>query len=144
MTEKRFTFADGFKIVAIKDNDKIMNSKQVCNKLNELYEENEQLRKEKIDAEVKLYSANEQILMQMDYDEIIKQNTENEMEIINLKKENEQLKSFKNRVFGLLADEIKEENELLDYYIKEKAPCNADRQQIIIGVLKRLQKELKE
>lgn len=44
MTEKRFTFADGFNIVAIKDNDKIMNSKQVCNKLNELHEENKQLK----------------------------------------------------------------------------------------------------
>lgn len=41
---KRFCIADGFKIVAIKDNDKIMNSKQVCNKLNELAEENEELK----------------------------------------------------------------------------------------------------
>ena len=40
---KRFSFADGFKIVAIRDNGKIMNSKQVCNKLNELYEENGRL-----------------------------------------------------------------------------------------------------
>ena len=42
MTEKRFKrfhIADGFKIVAIRDNDKIMNSKQVCNKLNELHED---------------------------------------------------------------------------------------------------------
>lgn len=61
-----------------------------------------------------------------------------------LNDENEQLKSFKNKVFSLLADEIKKENELLDYYIKEKVSCNADRQQIIIGVLKRLQKELEE
>lgn len=61
-----------------------------------------------------------------------------------LEKENEQLKSFKDRVFNLLADEIKEETKLLDYYIEEKAPCNANRQQIIIGVLKRLQKELEE
>ena len=44
MTEKRFTFADGFKIVAIKDNDKIMNSRQVCNQLNELHEENKELK----------------------------------------------------------------------------------------------------
>lgn len=61
-----------------------------------------------------------------------------------LSDENEQLKSFKDRVFNLFAKEIKEENELLDYYIKEKAPYHADRQQIIIGVLKRLQKELEE
>lgn len=46
MAEKRFTFADGFKIVAIKDNGKIMNSKQVCNQLNELAEENNQLKQE--------------------------------------------------------------------------------------------------
>lgn len=38
MTEKRFTFADGFKIVAIRDNGEIMNSNQVCNKLNDLEE----------------------------------------------------------------------------------------------------------
>ena len=44
MTEKRFTFADGFKIVAIRDNGEIMNSKQVCNKLNELAEENQALK----------------------------------------------------------------------------------------------------
>lgn len=58
--------------------------------------------------------------------------------------ENEQLKQFKSKVFNLLQDEIREESELLDYYLKEKAPYNADRQQIIIGVLKRLQKELRE
>ena len=61
-----------------------------------------------------------------------------------LKEENEQLKSFKSRVFNLLQDEIRKEIELLDYYIKEKAPYNAERQQIIISVLKRLQKELEE
>lgn len=41
MTEKRFTFADGFKIVAIRDNGEIMNSREVCDKLNKLYEEKE-------------------------------------------------------------------------------------------------------
>ena len=65
-------------------------------------------------------------------------------EYVDVKKENEQLKQFKNKVFNLLQDEIREESELLDYYLKEKAPYNADRQQIIIGVLKRLQKELEE
>lgn len=48
MTEKRFKrfhIADGFKIVAIKDNDKIMNSNQVCEKLNELHEENIKIKK---------------------------------------------------------------------------------------------------
>lgn len=44
MTAKRFTFADGFKIVAIRDNGEIMNSRQVCEKLNELYEENKELK----------------------------------------------------------------------------------------------------
>ena len=47
MTEnKRFTFADGFKIVAIRDNGEIMNSIRVCDKLNELYEENKELKEE--------------------------------------------------------------------------------------------------
>ena len=46
MTEKRFTFADGFKIVAIRDNGKIMNSRQVCNQLNEFCEENKELKEE--------------------------------------------------------------------------------------------------
>ena len=45
MTE-RFTFADGFKIVAIKDNGQIMNSRQVCELLNELHEENIQLKRD--------------------------------------------------------------------------------------------------
>jgi len=44
MTEKRFTFADGFKIVAIRDNGEIMNSRQVCEKLNELAEENNEFK----------------------------------------------------------------------------------------------------
>lgn len=44
MIEKRFTVADGFKIVAIRDNGEIMNSIRVCDKLNELADENEQLR----------------------------------------------------------------------------------------------------
>ena len=68
-----------------------------------LSEENEELRKEKIDVEVKLYSANEKILMQMDYDEVIKQNTKNEMEIISLKQENEELKKqLKSREDGFI------------------------------------------
>ena len=33
MTKKRFTIADGFKIVAIRDNGEIMNSIQVCDKM---------------------------------------------------------------------------------------------------------------
>lgn len=67
----------------------------------------------------------------------------NELNILH--EENEQLKLFKKRVFNLLQDEIREESELLDYYLKEKAPCsNVNRQQIIIGVLKRLEKELEE
>ena len=48
---KRFTFADGFKIVAIRDNGEIMNSKQVCEKLNELYEENKELKDKWFEAE---------------------------------------------------------------------------------------------
>jgi len=61
-----------------------------------------------------------------------------------LEKENEELKQFRNKVSELLTDEIKEENELLNYYLKEKAPLYANRQEVIIGVLKRLKKELAE
>ena len=61
-----------------------------------LKEENEQLLKKKIDVETKLYKANEQLLMQMDYDAVIKQNEEDEIKIINVKKENEQLKKELN------------------------------------------------
>jgi len=91
MTEKRFKYHIGL-ICEKKDGEyNLLTIKEVTDLLNKLFDENEQLRKEKIDVEVRLYSANEKILMQMDYDEIIKQNTESEMEIINLKKENEQL-----------------------------------------------------
>lgn len=44
MIKERFTIADGFKIVAIRDNGEIMNSNQVCDKLNKFYEENQYLR----------------------------------------------------------------------------------------------------
>ena len=74
-----------------------------------LSEENEQLRKEKNDVEVKLYSANENILMQMDYNEIIKQNTK---EIINLKQENEQLKQQVQKIHKLINSKIQSAREL--------------------------------
>ena len=64
MTEKRFKrfhIADGFKIVAIKDNDKIMNSKQVCNKLNELHEENEQLKSDNFNLNKTVECLNETV-----------------------------------------------------------------------------------
>lgn len=76
VTEKRFTFADGFKIVAIKDNGKIMNSKQVCNKLNDLeearsyYQENfltmkterNQLKKENEQLKQQLFETSKELL----------------------------------------------------------------------------------
>lgn len=40
----RFSFADGCRIVAIKDKDKVMNSKQVCKQLNEFEEENKRMK----------------------------------------------------------------------------------------------------
>jgi hypothetical protein len=43
MTEKRFTYAHGFKIVAIRDNGEIMNSIKVCELLNKLNDENIEL-----------------------------------------------------------------------------------------------------
>lgn len=67
----------------------IPNTMEIIEANTQLEKENEELRKEKNDVEVKLYSANENILMQMDYNEIIKQNTK---EIISLKQENKQLK----------------------------------------------------
>jgi len=98
----------------------------ITDRLNQLTKENEQLLKEKIDVEVKLYSANEKILMQMDYDEIIKQNAKNEMEIINLKQENKQLKTT---IQQLTNDNTKQkkklnttmkENEQLKIALKDK------------------------
>ena len=69
MTE-RFTFADGFKIVAIKDNGQIMNSRQVCELLNELHEENEEL----LQFKYKVYRViNERIdLLESDYNKAVK------------------------------------------------------------------------
>jgi DNA repair exonuclease SbcCD ATPase subunit len=90
MSEKRFTFADGFKIVAIKDNDKIMNSKQVCNKLNELNDENNKLK-------------NSLELSDVAYHEMIKSNKELHKELYQefkkVKKENKKLKEKNKLIF---------------------------------------------
>ena len=51
---KRFTFADGFTIVAIKDDGEIMNSRQVCETLNSLSEENKSLKRRLMIAEDKV------------------------------------------------------------------------------------------
>lgn len=122
LTEKRFTYLDASNTHYIGSffcNGVPLTNKECVDLLNELHEENKNLK----DFAQHNYSETKKI-------------------INNLQKENEQLKQFKSKVFNLLQDEIREESELLDYYLKEKAPCNADRQQIIIGVLKRLQKEL--
>ena len=70
MTEKRFTFADGFKIVAIKDNGQIMNSRQVCELLNALNDENLEL----LQFKYKVYRViRERIeLLESDYNQAVK------------------------------------------------------------------------
>ena len=70
MTEKRFTFADGFKIVAIKDNGQIMNSRQVCELLNALNDENEELLQFKYKAYRIIRERIE--LLESDYNKAVK------------------------------------------------------------------------
>lgn len=91
MTSKRFTVdSDGkwWDIVS----HKYVTIDHLFYLVEKLEKENEQLLKEKIDAETKLYKANEQLLMQMDYDNLCKENQDMEFELIKIKKENEQLK----------------------------------------------------
>lgn len=101
MTEKRFTFADGFKIVAIRDNGEIMNSIRVCDKLNELYEENQLLRnfKEKSD---KFTEEVENFFEKHDIDTVNFDLIDEEFELY--QKENEQLKERNNRQCKQLDD----------------------------------------
>jgi len=101
MNEKRFTFADGFKIVAIRDNREIMNSIQVCDKLNELYEENQLLRnfKEKSD---KFTEEVENFFEKHDIDTVNFDLIDEEFELY--QKENEQLKERNNRQCKQLDD----------------------------------------
>ena len=68
----------------------------------QLKNENKQLLEEKIDAETKLYKANEQLLMQMDYDNLCKENQDMEFELIKIKKENEQLKKENERLQSII------------------------------------------
>lgn len=101
MNEKRFTFADGFKIVAIRDNGEIMNSIRVCDKLNELYEENQLLRnfKEKSD---KFTEEVENFFEKHDIDTVNFDLIDEEFELY--QKENEQLKERNNRQCKQLDD----------------------------------------
>ena len=93
--------------------------------LNKFVEENEQLLKEKIDAETKLYKANEQLLMQMDYDNLCKENQDMEFELIKIKKENEQLKIDKKNWYiqesqtRVEIHKLKKENEALKQDTKQ-------------------------
>ena len=70
----------------------------------ELEKENEQLLKEKIDAETKLYIANDELLMREDNDSLTEKNQRQEFEIINLKKENEKLKQEKREIIQTILD----------------------------------------
>lgn len=97
MTEnKRFTFADGFKIVAIRDNGEIMNSKEVCNKLNGLYEENNEF---KINEEFKNKA----------YSDLLDNFTQLKKKYQKSKKENKELKGL----IDLFAQDICDLTELL-------------------------------
>lgn len=106
MTEKRFepiTDKDGG-VKYIRDNTQkrvgLLTFDEFTGVANTLYKENkkletenEQLLKEKIDTETKLYKANDELLMREDNDSLTEENQRQEFEIANLKKENEQLKS---------------------------------------------------
>lgn len=85
MTEKRFTIADGFKIVAVRDNGEIMNSVKVIDMLNTLNDENNQLKKT-----ISMYSD----ATKSDMREI----KELMQDIEEIQKENEQLKQRNNRL----------------------------------------------
>ena len=108
MTEKRFTFADGFNIVAIKDNDKIMNSKQVCNQLNEFYEENEQLKQAYAQLRHRHSLLHDECMdTECDRDSYCK-------DIASLEKENEQLNN-ENKSFKAEIEQLKKcYNNVLD------------------------------
>ena len=59
-------------------------------------------------------------------------------------RENYKLKKFREDVFAFFTQEILEENELLEYYLREKEFRNGKRQMIILGVLRRVEKEMKK
>ena len=102
MTEKRFTFADGFKIVAIRENGEIMNSKEVCNKLNGLYEENNEF---KINEEFKNKAYSDLLdnftQLKKKYQGIKKENNELKQEIEALKMEIAELKESESDNYNI-------------------------------------------
>ena len=79
MTEKRFSIADGKRIVAIRDNGKIMNSRQVCDTLNDLNDENEQLNNENKQLKELISDKNKT------QTETLKQLTQTQKELITIK-----------------------------------------------------------
>ena len=116
MTEKRFTIAHGFKIVAIRDNGEIMNSIRVCELLNQLSDENEQLKQSYKEFEDECQSTFN--AMSRKQNDLYRKN-------FKLKEENEQLKQFQDRVFSwidmhlqrlptLRDDEFESDNEFAD------------------------------
>ena len=90
MNEKRFTFADGFKIVAIRDNGKIMNSIRVCELLNELHDENQKLKKE--NEELKQSYKEFEDECQSTFNAMSRKQNDLYRKNFKLKEENEQLK----------------------------------------------------
>ena len=63
-----------------------------CLAINQLSCDKKRFVKEKIDAESKLYKANEELLMHMDYNLIVQDNTDMEFKLFEVKKE---LKEYK-------------------------------------------------
>lgn len=131
MTEKRFTFADGFKIVAIRENGEIMNSVQVCDKLNELYEENEQL-KEDCDN---LINDNTELVVELNQD------SKKLKEVV---EENKELKIFKDKVFEVIDNHILEESDLRKEFIENGSHYSANISRNIIDTLKLIKKEIEK
>ena len=97
------------------DNGTYIDNRMMVELLNDLNEENEVLRKRIIDLEVEIYQLKEELLMRMDYDYIIKENGEMEMQISELKKEIRQLKED-NEYWIQRADLTEEEQqEVIEY-----------------------------
>ena len=90
MTAKRFTFADGFKIVAVRDNGEIMNSVKVVDMLNALNDENKQLKHRLAISE----KANFVTTLEKEIEQLKKKNKELEYHLNNTEKELQEYKDF--------------------------------------------------
>lgn len=109
-----------------------------------LYEENERLLEEKIDAETKLYKANEQLLMQMDYDNLCKENQDMEFELIKIKKENKQLQEERGYFEGKKCEYFNKYNKkhLENIQLKEENEQLKQKKEHIVKLLNKKATEL--